>query len=148
MTCIIFSMRAPPPVLMQPLPCFRTGTPPSPLSQVAALQGNPTLGRVWELLQVFAAGRVADFTAFVQSGDNGAWMEGLGVDPVASEATVRLLTLSSLASTAHTLAYDEVAAALAVRASDTAFASPPASDDTYSSFLSHCARVAGKCIET
>jgi hypothetical protein len=69
---------------------------------------------VFQLLSIFAAGRVSDFSAFVGTGDNKAWMDGLGVDVAGSERTVRLLTLASLASTSSQLTYAAVAEALQV----------------------------------
>jgi len=88
------------------------------LDAVTALKSDSETSRVYELLHVFAAGRVEDYAAFVGAGDNKAWMTSLGVDPVESEATVRLLTLSSLASASHTLAYADVAEALQVPVTD------------------------------
>jgi len=111
--------------------------------QVVALQKSPEYARVYQLLNIFAAGRVSDFTAFVGTGDNKAWMEALGVNVEGSERTVRLLTLASLASTSNHISYSTVAEALQVSAGCPPFpavrtpcarGAEAASDDKHSSF--------------
>ncbi len=97
-------------MMLSPLCCdFAAGLHGFMSPQVVALKDSPEYARVYQLLNIFASGRVSDFTAFVGTGDNKAWMEALGVDVPGSERTVRLLTLASLASTSNQISYATVA---------------------------------------
>ena len=112
----IFSLRCAP-WLCDPPPVELAVHPPPPRPcalQVVALKESSEYARVYQLLNIFAAGRVSDFVAFVGTGDNKAWMEALGVNVEGSERTVRLLTLASLASTSNQISYATVAEALQV----------------------------------
>lgn len=91
--------------------------PPSPPSalQVRDMSTDPELSKLHQLVDIFSHKTLEAYLAFQAS--HGAYLAELGVDGAASEETMRLLTLCTLAGAADTLTYDAVAAALKVRAS-------------------------------
>lgn len=84
------------------------------LDAAQALKDDPEYAPVHTLLDIFASRQVADFRAFAD--EQGGLLEKLGVDVEASVATIRLLSLCSIAAVApsNTLEYDALATQLEV----------------------------------
>ena len=80
-----------------------------------ALSGDAEHARLFALVEIFAKGSLAEYLAFHATAGNEAYLASLGVDHARSVETMRLLTLSGLASTNHVIAYAAIAAALKVR---------------------------------
>lgn len=78
-----------------------------------ALSTDAELGRLYSLVDIFAHATLAAYLEFHAA--HGAFLAGLGVDHERSVETMRLLTICSLASANHVVAYDAIAAALQVR---------------------------------
>ncbi len=80
-----------------------------------ALASDAKYSKLHELLTIFASRGLAEYNAFHAS--HGPTFEAeLGIDHDVSLRAIRLLTLTSLASSKPSLAYDAIAEAISVRA--------------------------------
>ena len=86
-------------------------TPPPP-PQVRALEKDAELGGLYKLVDIFAHATLQGYLEY--NAANGPYLAALGVNHERSVETMRLLTLCSLASANHVLAYDAIAVALQV----------------------------------
>lgn len=98
--------------IRDPIACFMQGQHILPLTAVAQLEGDASLGKLYELLKIMNEGKLRDYLAFADA--NGAMLEANGLSHSECVGNMRLLSLCSLATEHEEIPYSEIAKDLEV----------------------------------